>query len=293
MKFVTFNIQYGIGADGKFDLSRIAPAVDGADVIALQEVDRFWRRTGQIDQPAQIAQALPEYYWVYGPNLDMDASTRDQDGRLVNRRKQFGNMLLSRRPFLSSRNFPLPKMGTLTHHSIQQGLLEGVIEAPDGPLRVYSVHLSHLVSEFRRRQLETIMDIYAHAPAGGGAWCGGHPDASAGWTEEPVPPMPDRAVMMGDFNLTTTSADYAMLVGPKSRKMGRINLSDRLVDSWVAAGKDEADGVTCPSDQHGASAGERIDYCFVSPEFANRISQARIDTDCQASDHRPYWVSID
>ncbi len=40
MKLVTYNIQYGVGKDSKCDLGRIAQAVDGADVIALQEVAR-------------------------------------------------------------------------------------------------------------------------------------------------------------------------------------------------------------------------------------------------------------
>lgn len=39
MKFVTFNIQYGFGADGRYDLSRAARVVAGADIIALQEVE--------------------------------------------------------------------------------------------------------------------------------------------------------------------------------------------------------------------------------------------------------------
>ncbi len=38
MNFVTYNIQFGLGKDGRFDLERIAGEVDGADVIALQEV---------------------------------------------------------------------------------------------------------------------------------------------------------------------------------------------------------------------------------------------------------------
>ena len=41
MKFVSYNIQYGTGKDGRIDLSRIAAEVGDADVIALQEVDRF------------------------------------------------------------------------------------------------------------------------------------------------------------------------------------------------------------------------------------------------------------
>ena len=44
MRFVTYNIQYGKGRDGRFDLRRIADAVREADVIALQEVERYWIR---------------------------------------------------------------------------------------------------------------------------------------------------------------------------------------------------------------------------------------------------------
>ena len=38
MKLVSYNIQYGFGADGRYDLERIAEVVAGADIIALQEV---------------------------------------------------------------------------------------------------------------------------------------------------------------------------------------------------------------------------------------------------------------
>eukprot|EP01030_Chromulinospumella_sphaerica_P031480 gene31480-32107_t len=41
VKFVSYNIQYGTGRDNVVDLARIARAVQGADVIALQEVERF------------------------------------------------------------------------------------------------------------------------------------------------------------------------------------------------------------------------------------------------------------
>ena len=46
MKFVTYNIQYGTGLDGRYDAGRIADAVRGADVIALQEVTRNNPRNG-------------------------------------------------------------------------------------------------------------------------------------------------------------------------------------------------------------------------------------------------------
>ena len=67
MKIVTYNIQYGRGRDGQFDLDRIANAVSGADLIALQEVERFWSRSGGVDQPRLLARRFPRHYAAYGP----------------------------------------------------------------------------------------------------------------------------------------------------------------------------------------------------------------------------------
>ena len=76
MKFVSYNIQYGFGADGRYDLARAAKVIADADVVALQEVERNWQRTGNDDQPELLSRLLPHHYWVYGPAFDMDASTR-------------------------------------------------------------------------------------------------------------------------------------------------------------------------------------------------------------------------
>ena len=187
MKCVGYNIQYGLGADGVYDLPRIAGDVADADVIALQEVDRFWARSGLVDSPAVLSEHLHDHYWVYGANLDMEASVR-AGGRVVHRRKQFGTMILSRWPIVSSRNFPLPKWGDRRHHSIQQGLLEAVIETPLGPIRIYSVHLSHLCAATRMPQVDHVLNVIGTAPLEGGAWCGGHPDPTSGWVEEEDPP---------------------------------------------------------------------------------------------------------
>jgi len=41
MKLVTYNIQYTKGKYYRYDVDRIVQSVKGADVIALQEVERF------------------------------------------------------------------------------------------------------------------------------------------------------------------------------------------------------------------------------------------------------------
>ena len=80
MKIVTYNIQFGFGKDERFDLERVAGEVEGADVIALQEVERYWQRSGNVEQPAQLARILHKYYWANGPYFDVDASKADPDG---------------------------------------------------------------------------------------------------------------------------------------------------------------------------------------------------------------------
>ncbi len=38
MRLISFNIQYGFGSDGRYDLRRIADVIAGGDIICLQEV---------------------------------------------------------------------------------------------------------------------------------------------------------------------------------------------------------------------------------------------------------------
>jgi endonuclease/exonuclease/phosphatase family metal-dependent hydrolase len=285
MKLISYNIQYGKGKDGRYDLARIAGEIEHADVIALQEVERFWQRSGACDEPADLARHLRAFHWVYGANLDMDASCPDGDGFPVHRRRQFGTMILSRTPIISSRNFPLPKFGTLTQHSIQQGALEAVIRSEGGTaLRVYSTHLSHLSAATRLPQVEALLEIHRRAPSEGGAWCGGHPSAAAGWTEGEMPPMPREAVLMGDFNFRPDAEEYGRIVGPDS-SFGRLNNLEGFVDSWVAAGHAEHEGATCN--------GERIDYIFVAAAWRDRIRSAWIDERAQGSDHQPIGIELD
>ena len=291
MKFVSYNTQYGTGRDGVVDLERIARAVRGADVIALQEVERFSQRTGMQDQPALLATLLPGYFWVYGPGMDLSADVVAPDGRVSQQRRQFGNMLLCKSPILTARNHLLPKMGTLVQFSLQRCALEGVIATVRGQaLRVYSVHLTHLDDADRAPQIEHLLHLHASAYGAGPGWCGS--GVNAGMSEGlPAMPMPREAVVMGDFNLTVASPLYARMVGPLSPEYGRMNLLDGFVDAWVAAGQSEGEGNTCHSGTF--STGQRIDYCFVSSVHAGRIQRAWIDDAADGSDHQPIWTEID
>ncbi len=286
MLFASYNIQYGTGKDGKVDLWRIAAAVKGADVIALQEVDRHWPRTNDVDQVAVLAQALPGYHWVFGPGFDVDAT----NGSPGNRRRQFGNMLLSKTPIISSRHHLLPKFGAANHYCVQRSTIEGVIDTPkSGPIRVYSLHLSHIGDGDREPQVDRLLALHRDAPAEGGAWCGQHTKSE--WTlDRPPPPMPQPAIFMGDFNLKVDSPLYSKLAGPIS-KYGRMTSIAGLVDAYVAAGNTEDSGITCDSSENAAL--RRIDFCFASTTLAPKIKRAWIDNEAVGSDHQPIWTEID
>ncbi|MGI9423071.1 MAG: endonuclease/exonuclease/phosphatase family protein [Hyphomicrobiaceae bacterium] len=287
MKIVTYNIQYGLGQDGRYDLARIADEISEADLIALQEVDRHWQRSGGVDSPAVIASHLPEHHWVYGANMDVDASFRDDQNRLVNRRRQFGTMILSRGPILSTRNFPLPKIGLAENHSIQQGALEAVVDTGRGPVRFYSVHLSHLVPATRMPQVAALLAIHDRAPREGGAWCGGHPDPASGWTEGDMPPMPDQAILLGDFNFTSQCPEFAAIVGPVDPKYGPLKQFGRFVDTWTQAGNRDEDGRTI------LDRPVRIDHAFVSTGLHDAVHAAWINNTATGSDHYPLWIECD
>jgi endonuclease/exonuclease/phosphatase family metal-dependent hydrolase len=288
VKLVSYNIQYGRGRDGVFDLQRIAAAIAGADIIALQEVERYWQRSGMRDQPQEIADLLGEYYWTYGAGVDLDCSAPTGDGRLQNRRRQFGNMLLCRWPILSSRNHLLPKYASLGPMSVQRSALEGVIETGDRQLRVYSLHLTHLCAETRLPQVQRLLEIHQRSPVEGGALCGA--GLKQEWSQDGMPPaLPREAIFMGDFNMEPDSEEYARITGPVSPYGGRITNPHGFVDAWVAAGNDELDGVTADIDGRDV----RLDYCFVSASLRGAVSAARIDTEAAGSDHQPLWVEID
>lgn len=56
LQVATFNIRHGLGLDDEIDLERTARAITetGAAIVALQELDRNNRRSGEVDQPAEL-----------------------------------------------------------------------------------------------------------------------------------------------------------------------------------------------------------------------------------------------
>jgi len=57
------------------------------------------------------------------PYFDLDASRKNPDGIVTNARRQFGKMILSKTPILSTRLFPLPKTIITKQRNMVMGML--------------------------------------------------------------------------------------------------------------------------------------------------------------------------
>ncbi|HHZ08490.1 MAG TPA: EEP domain-containing protein [Rhizobiales bacterium] len=293
MKLVSYNIQYGFGADGRYDLERIAQVVACADVIALQEVERHWRRSGEDDQPEILGRLLPEHHWVYGPAFDMDASIRDVAGRLVNRRRQFGTMLLSRLPIVWSRLHLLPMRRMVRPLNTQNSALECMIRTPWGPVRFVSLHLAHVGTEERLEQIDFLLARHRRAGLVGGPWSGEDDEPHRDWTQgEAEPEAPLAAVWLGDFNSEAGSAEYRRIVGDQPYHAGARYL-DGFVDAAVAAGQGAGAFHTHVRTTVDGVEKRRLDYCFVAAPIADRVRDFRVDHEVVYSDHHPVFVDID
>ena len=288
MKFVSYNVQYGVGMDGRFDPERIAHEVQHADIIAFQEVTRGYPKNSHIDLVERFAGLFPDHFHVYGAPCDVLLGVSTEHGKRVETRLQFGNMILSRWPILATRHLLLPRTRTIDQLNLQRGALEAVIATPSGALRVYSTHLDHISPDERIAQLTFLKERIINFVAEGGALTGA---AGQGLAD---PPLPDDFVLMGDFNMEPGSPEYISMVGHSDRFYGRALRPNQPVDALDHLGKLSPGSYTW-AEPPGSSDMMRmhLDHCFVSCGLAPRVKNAWVDNDARGSDHFPLWVEVE
>lgn len=277
MKLITWNVQWGLGVDRRLDLSRIvrdAKAIADFDVLCLQEVacgmsDLDGSR-GE-DQFAEFAALLPGYAAVEGVAVDLPG----ENGR----RRRFGNLLLSRLPVGAILRYTLPWEAAATRN-MPRHLLEVLVEAPFGPVRVMTTHLEWSSSALRAAEVEAVRD--AHRTA-----CERHATPRETGIGPYAPALTaTSAILTGDFNMLPDD--------PIKRRIGDpIGAGiPALRDAWEAAHPGAPHPVSfCLYDR---TAGEPhcCDYFFVSDDLVPRLSRIRYDRDSQASDHQPVLLEL-
>lgn len=280
----TYNIQYALGQDGRYDIARIADAVADADIILFQEVTQNWTRNDGEDQVAELAARLNRYV-VFGSTFSTDASTVEA-GKVVNRRRTFGNMIASRWPILSSRTQLLAKHALPETMDVQRCVVEGICETPVGPIRAYSVHLSHISAGQRLPQVDTLMRFIGEAARDARPADGPFPEH---WQADAVDvPLPATVILGGDFNCTPDSKEYAMVCGELDPHRGRLRRADQLVDTYVAAGHDPFVASTF----YTKAEAYKIDHLVATPDLAAGVVRSWVG-DSKASDHYPVFVELD
>jgi len=160
VRLVTFNTHHGVGADGRHDLPRLATllaSVD-ADVICLQEVDRYFgERSEDVDQALLLSRAL-DMQLAWGPAIEEPRGPGRPD-------KEYGNALLSRLPILVSDVHPLPGGGE------PRSALRTMVELDGAALWITTTHLSGGDDERRAAQLAALAALHTE-PMGTGVIVG-------------------------------------------------------------------------------------------------------------------------
>jgi endonuclease/exonuclease/phosphatase family metal-dependent hydrolase len=154
VRIATFNVQHGLGPDGRVDNRRLADAVAAldADVVGLQEVDRGQARSGGVDQARLCAEVMGAAAHWFQPALA--GPFRYPGVRRRARRTErpdapgYGIALLSRFPVRAWRAVLLPPATPWVWGRVQLGsdeprvALAARIDAPSGPFTVVCTHLS-------------------------------------------------------------------------------------------------------------------------------------------------------
>jgi endonuclease/exonuclease/phosphatase family metal-dependent hydrolase len=139
MRVATFNIRHGRGLDNSVDLQRTASVIGetGADIIALQELDRNLARSKFADQPAVLRE-------LTGMNMYFHATLKRAEG-------EYGIAVASRGD-LDVTYEPLPRLADEEPRAVQI--------AHWGSVSIVATHLATDRSA-RKRQLEALAGLIA------------------------------------------------------------------------------------------------------------------------------------
>ncbi|SOD93000.1 endonuclease/exonuclease/phosphatase family protein [Blastococcus haudaquaticus] len=156
VRLVTFNTHHGVGEDSRHDLPRLAKVLASvdADVICLQEVDRYFGdRSEDVDQALLLSRAL-DMQLAWGPAID-----EPRPGDLPPR--QYGNALLSRLPILVSDVHRLPGGGE------PRSALRTMLELDGSTLWVTATHLTTRSAQERSAQVAALAALHTEDMAAG------------------------------------------------------------------------------------------------------------------------------
>lgn len=152
-RVMTYNIHHGEGLDGKVDLQRIAQLIreQGADVVALQEVDKGTERTARRDFPAELAE-------LTGMTCVFSNNHLYQGG-------EYGNAVLTKFPVKrwTNRHYQMLRPGE------QRGILQLVLDVHGREVVFLNTHIDYRGDDSERwvnvGEIEGLAQKYRGKPA--------------------------------------------------------------------------------------------------------------------------------
>lgn len=130
---MTYNIHVGVGMDKKLDLRRIADVInqEHPDLVGLQEVDRGVKRTGGVDELAELAR-MTRMEFAFAHNLDYQGG-------------QYGVGILSRYPILKTDH----RMYRNKREAERRGLIRIEVNVAGRSLSFATTHLDYQYEDGR------------------------------------------------------------------------------------------------------------------------------------------------
>lgn len=261
IRVMSYNIQHGTGTDGVYDLQRIADVIRSVDpdIVSLQEVDKKyyvpWRESSRSDLDDQ-----PELLTTW---LDMDAEyfiyidyagTEDHFDDYEDAKGQYGDLILSKYPVLTSEFYPF-KVQQHDKDHYHNGIGETKINANGAHFWFYTVHPNAFSVAMNKEQQEQIIQTTS---------------------ERELP-----RILGGDFN-----ARYG--IGDNPRQVTYKILNDAYVDVLRQTDDDE---YTIPAPgQDGLK--RRLDYVFTSEGVGIEGGNVITSAPPSPSDHRAITADL-
>ena len=280
MRVVSWNIHWGCGKDGRIRMHAIIDVLRklNPDVICLQEVASNHPELeggASADQFRQLAGAFGAYHAVLQPTSELYKN---------NLPRLFGNLLLSKFRISQVHRHRLPwPPDADSAPGMPRGMIEAVIDAPGGKVRVLTTHLEYYSPLQRVAQIGHIR--YLHWEA-----C----ERARLFKSDPGLDAPFQfgfcpasAIYCGDFNCTPESPEYRALLAPE------MGVALPLVDAWCATHPHMA---RAPSaGLHGFAWPDKpdcFDYFFVTEDLVARLKEVEVLSETAASDHQPIVLEM-
>lgn len=141
LRILDWNTHSMVNSAGMLDPEAIAEVIERqhVDVVTLQEVTRGWLIAGTTDEAEWLARRLHMSY-AWSPAAD----------------SEFGNLLLSRYPIVSSQAVPLPYVDGPQHRSF---VVANIDIGSGNVVRVVGAHLESNTARTHRAQVEAMLDF--------------------------------------------------------------------------------------------------------------------------------------